>query len=250
MTRTAALIVSSLALAVAACGPAPVAPYTNVTFYWQFQDMDGNVYGDWSVYSGCGSANVDQVRVTMSGPAGQWTQTVDCLAPDTFMPGAMFTNLPVGPYTWVLEGRRLDFTVYTATGSGDLVNFPVLHTTILADYPNMDLWYQLPLGQTCAGIAEIAFRLYNLDGGVVEYSSDNVIVACQPPPNNGFTMPSIPVGNYGYQFVSALNAPWPNGAAVYQVCGFGYPPQAPLVQTRPNGNAYTAQLGYAIGTCP
>jgi hypothetical protein len=114
----------------------------------------------------------------------------------------------------------------------------------------MDLWYELPVGQTCAGIAEIAFSLDNLDAGIVEYSSNNVAVPCRAPPNNGFTMPSIPVGNYGYRFVSAINAPWPRGQAVFQLCGFGYPPDLPLVQTLPNGNAYTARLGFALGTCP
>ncbi len=241
MTRAAA--VSAIALALAACGPAPVAPFTSATVYWNFQDMDGNVYGDWTSQfgGGCLGANVDEVRVSMTGPAGSWVQTVPCLASNQ-MPGATFTNLPAGPYTWTLEGRRQNFTVFTRAGSGDIVNFPIVYQTLLADYPNMDLFYQLPVGGSCTQVAEIAFQLNNVDAGIVEYSSDNVLVTCRPPPLNGFTMPSIPVGNYRYRFVSAIDA---GGFALYQVCGAG-----PIVQSWPNGVSFTANLGFAIGTCP
>jgi hypothetical protein len=241
MTRAA--VVSAFALAIAACGPAPVAPFTNATVFWNFQDMDGNVFGDWTSQfgGGCVGANVDQVRVSMTGPAGSWVQTVPCLA-SNLMPGATFTNLPAGPYTWTLEGLRQNLTVFSTTGSGDIVNFPTFFATLLAEYPNMDLFYQLPVGETCAGVAEIAFQLDNTDAGIVEYSSDNVLVTCQPPPLNGFTMPSIPIGNYRYRYVSAINA---GGFALYQACGAG-----PINQVWPNGVSFTAVLGYAIGTCP
>ncbi|HET8734640.1 MAG TPA: hypothetical protein VFM45_12820 [Anaeromyxobacteraceae bacterium] len=246
MTRAA--VVSAIAFAIAACGPAPVAPFTDATVYWNFQDMDGNVFGDWTSQfgGGCVGANVDQVRVSMTGPAGSWVQTVPCLATN-LMPGATFTNLPAGPYTWTLEALRQNLTVFSTTGGGDIVNFPFFYATLPAVYPNMDLFYDLPVGGSCAQVAEIAFVLRNLDAGIVEYSSDNVLVTCRPPPQNGFTMPSIPVGNYGYRFVSAIDA---GGFSLYQVCGLGFPPQLPLVQSWPNGNAYTAPLAFAIGTCP
>ncbi len=253
MTRTAAALASSIALAVAACGPAPAPPFSDVTFYWNFQDGDGNTFGNFTASNpGCGIANVDEVRVTYTGPTGTSWFTAPCTVGG--IPGAMPpTPLPAGSYTFTLDGFRQGLIVYTAQGFGDIVNFPAFFLTLNAVFPNMDLWYELPVGQTCAGIAEIAFQLVNgpgQPGAVVEYSWENVLVACRMPPNNGFTMPSIPPGNYGYRFVSAVNAPMPGGQSVFQVCGLGYPPGQPLVQTLPIGNAYTAQLGFPLGTCP
>ncbi len=246
MNRTAAVLAALLA-ATSACGPAPVPPYTDVTFYWQFRDQDGNLYGDGTAaFPGCDVANVDQVRVSMTGPAGSWTQTVPCIAVNG-MPGASFTALPAGSYTWFLEGMRLGFPVFAVEGAGNVVNFPFFYPVLDAIYPNMDLFYQLPPGVNCTGISEIQFELDNLDARVVEYSSANAFVACVPPPGNGFTMPSIPgPNNYGYRYVSAVDGV---GRALYQVCGLGYPPQAPIVQG-PGGVSALAPLLPATFTCP
>ena len=245
MNRTAAAALVSL-LATSACAPPPPPPYSDVTFYWQFQDGDGNVYGNFDYTApGCDVANVDHVRVTLSGPLGTLpSSTVPCVA-DNGMPGATFTGLPTGPYTWYIEGLRLDFRVFDIQGSGNVVNFPFFYPRLDAVYPNMDLWYEIPTG--CTGVSEILFQLDNRDAEIVEYSSDNVFVACEEPPLNGFTMPSIPVGNaYGYRYIAAVD---PAGRSLYQVCGFGYPPDPPLVQG-PDGTSATASLFLPNGTCP
>jgi hypothetical protein len=250
MNRAAAtLLASILAASIAACGPEPVpyAPYTDVTFYWQFRDGALNVYGNFTALApGCDIANVDQVRVTLNSPIGSQTMTVPCIATNG-MPGATFTDVPTGPYTWTLEGRRLGFTVFVTDGGGDVFDFPFFYPRIEAIYPNMDLLYVLPTGLDCFSVSEILFELDNIVGGVIEYSSNNVYVACRPPPNNGFTMPSIPVGDYGYRYVAAVNT---LGQAIAQECRFGLPPQAPIVQVAPSGTAATSFLSYATVACP
>jgi hypothetical protein len=249
MNRTAAAAALVSLLATSACAPPPPPPplYSDVTFFWQFQDWDGNVYGNFDdTLPGCDVANVDSVRVTLSGPMGTLpSTTVPCVA-DNGMPGATFTNLPTGRYTWSLEGLRLDFRVFVVEGAGDVVNFPSFYPRLDAVHPNMDLFYALPPGVNCTGISEIAFELDNIVGGVVEYSSENVFVACGPP--FGFTMPSIPQGTYGYRFIEAIPS---LGPPLYKRCGVGLPPEPPLVQDLPNGSAYTIDLFPGDGTfCP
>ncbi len=244
MHRTAAVLAAFLAVAVAACGLAPDAPYTDVTFYWQFQDRAGNRFGDFTaVNPGCGIsgaggiANVDHVRVTMNGPAGPILLTVPCVAVNG-MPGATFTAVPTGPYTWTLEGMRVGLPVFIAEGTGTLMNFPAIDVTMLAVYPNLDLHYDWPLGGSCAGVAEITFELDNLDAQIVEYSSRNAFVACGAP--YGFTMPSIPVGNrYRFPFVRAVDRA---GFVLSQACGG----VGPLVQPS-SGTSATAHL---MQLCP
>lgn len=250
MNRTAAAALASLlAFAGTACGPGPVPPppYTDVTFFWQLRDWNGNLYGDFSSsFPGCDLANVDEVRITIDAPGGSFTQRVPCVAV-TGMPGAIITNVPTGPITWYVEGLRLDFPVFAYQGGGDGVNFPTFYLTLDAVYPNMDLYYEFPPGVNCTGISEIQFELWNLDAQLVEYSSRNALVDCRPFPDNGFTMPSIPVGNlYGYTYVAAVDS---LGFSLYQTCGFGIPPDPPLVQG-PDGSAYTALLAPTLGQCP
>jgi hypothetical protein len=243
----AAALASTLALAIPACGPPPPPPYSDVTFYWQFQDGDGNLYGDFTAgFPGCDLANVDQVRVTLTGPLGTLPpSTVPCVASNG-MPGATFTALPAGSYVWFIEGLRLDFPVFSIEGAGNIVDFPIFYPRVGAIYPNMDLFYALPPGVNCTGIAEIAFELDNIVGGVVEYSSANAFVACGPP--YGFTMPSIPQGTYGYRFIEAIPS---LGPPLYKACRVGLPPEPPLVQALPNGSAFTIDLFPGDGTfCP
>jgi len=246
----AAALATAFALALPACGPPPPPPpppYTDVTFFWQFQDWNGNLYGDFSdSFPGCDMANVDEVRITLTSLAGTDTLRVPCVAV-TGMPGAIVTSVPTGPVTWIVEGLRLDWPVFAIEGAGDALNFPRFYLTVDAVYPNMDLYYEFPPGVGCTGVSEILFELDNLDAQLVEYSSQNVLVTCHPPPLNGFTMPSIPSGNrYGYRYVAAVD---PAGLSLYQVCGFGLPPEPPLVQG-PDGSAFTALLELPFGQCP
>jgi hypothetical protein len=254
MNRIAAF--AAAALVAAGCGPAPAPPppveFTDLTFYWQFVDGDGNVYGNFTNTSpGCVGANVDQVVVSFTGPAGNVTRTVDCIASNGY-PGATFTAVPTGNYTWTIEGWRLGLAVFQTTGAGQVFNFPSFDTAPVALYPNMDLYYDLPPGVDCTGIYGIQFELDNITTAntVVEYSSQNAFIPCRNPPLNAFTMPSIPLGSYGYRYVSAVDAPPPGGFSLYQVCGLGFPPEAPLVQQGPAGNAYRAPLDLPLGTCP
>jgi hypothetical protein len=252
MNRAVPVVVA--ALLAAACTPAPFPPgpvFTSLTFYWQFIDGDGNTYGDFSVTRpGCIGANVDQVRIAYTGPAGTVVQTVPCIASNG-LPGVTFDGVPTGNYTWLAEGFRGGLTVFSIRGGGQVFDLPFFDLALEANHPNMDLFYELPPGVTCLGIDEIAFALFNLDSSpnFLEYSSDNVRVPCRAPPDNWFTMPAIPLGNYGYQFVAAVDAPPPAGRSLYQVCGLGMPPMAPLVQGT-GGNAYIAPLALPFGTCP
>lgn len=245
---SAAILASLLAAAGTACGPtsAPPPPYTDVTFYWQFQDWDGNVYGDFSsAFPGCGVANVDEVRVSLFGPAGPLPPvTVPCVAVNG-MPGATFTAVPTGPYSWLIEGLRIGFPVFSVEGGGDVVDFPFFDARLDAVYPNMNLYYDLPPGVNCTGISEILFELDNLDARLIEYSSANAFVTCLPPPSNGFAMPSIPVGNlYAFRYIAAVDS---FGQSLYQTCD--WPPGPALVQG-PTGSTYTAPLDPSVGTCP
>ena len=257
MKRSAAPLALLAALSVLACGPGPVPVplYTDLTLYWQFQDGDGNVYGDFTAANpGCGVrtgpypggiTNVDTIRVVMTGPFPTWELSVPCTAVNG-MPGATFTGVPTGAYGWLVQGIRLGLPVFEVTGGGDVFDFPFFDLRLQAVYPNMDLYYDLPPGVNCTGIAEIAFNLYNLVGQVTEYSSDNAYVACGPA--RGFTMPSIPQGQYGVRWMEALPA---MGPPLYKACRVGFPPQSPLQQTLPLGNAYTIALFPGDGTwCP
>ncbi len=252
MNRAAAVVLALVA--ASACGPAPVpAPIlTDLTLYWRFVDGDGNVYGNFTnAAPGCIGANVDAVFISFTGPAGTITQTVPCIATNGY-PGATFTAVPAGAYTWRLQGMRLGLAVFEAAGTGVIPDTLYFDNDLTALYPNMDLYYDLPQGMDCTGIYSIEFELDNITNPttVVEYSSANALVPCRAPPVNGFTMPSIPTGSYGYRYVAAVDAPPPNGRSLYQICGFGLPPDAPLVQQAPNGNAYTAPLDLPLGTCP
>ena len=246
MKRLAVLVATLLAVPLAACGPTPGPAFTDVTFYWQFRDLDGNVFGNAATgASGCGVVNVDHLRFRFQGPAGPFTMTVPCTAVNG-VAGAQFVGVPAGAYGWVVDGLRIGFPVFTVSGSGNVIDFPTFDLELLAVYPNMDLFYQLPAGVNCTGISEILFQLFNLDGGVTEYSSQNALVACGSP--FGFTMPSIPVGNYAVPYMEAVA---PLGTPLYKACRIGLPPQEPLVQQLPNGNAYTIGLFPAGGTgCP
>lgn len=246
MKRLVLMVAVLLAAPLAGCGPAPVPAYTDLTFYWQFRDLDGNVYGDAATgVSGCGLANVDQVRFKFEGPAGPFTMTVPCVAVNG-VPGAQFVGVPVGGYGWTVQGLRLGWPVFTVSGVGNVVDFPTYDLELLAVYPNMDLYYQLPQGVNCTGIAEVVFELRNLDANLVEYSSDNAFVACGAP--FGFTMPSITVGHYAVPYMEAVA---PLGTPLYKGCRIGLPPQEPLLQVAPGGSAYTIGLFDAGGApCP
>ncbi len=249
MSRAALVALASL-VATAACGPAPSAPFTDVTFLWAFRDANNNVFGNYgSGDPGCLGANVDTVLVSITGPAGTINYPAfTCTAPVTFMPGVVLTNLPVGTYSWSLQGQRQGLTVFSASGTSNFVNFPVFQTEMRAVFPNMDLFYNLPPGATCAGVTEIGFELWNgpgQTGSVLEYSSQNVMVSCGAP--FGFSMPSIPTGNYGLRYVEAWQAV---GPPLYQVCGVGYRPQSPIVQTQ-SGTGVTVDLVLGSGSwCP
>lgn len=252
MNRIAAFVTAVFVLAGCAPAPVPIPMFTDLTFYWQFQDQDGNRYGNFTAaFPGCIDANVDDVVVTLTGPGGRVVRTVPCVASNG-VPGAMFAGVPTGSYTWTVEGWRAGLAVYSMSGGGQVFDFPFFDTTPLAIYPNMDLFYDLPSGVGCAGIYEIDFELDNITvpaSPVIEYSSVNAFIPCSPAPNNGFTMPSIPLGTYGYRFIAAVDAPPPRGRSLYQVCGYGLPPDQPFVQVN-GGIAVHAPLDLPFGACP
>jgi hypothetical protein len=247
MNRIAAAALASLiALATSACGPAPAPPFTDVTFYWQFLDGDGILYGDYTARNpGCNAANVDEVWITISGPGGVTDMVVPCT--NGLLPGVTLTLVPTGPSTWVIRGLRQQFQVFSVTGAGQIAGLPSFDTTLEANHPNMDLAYELPLGLDCSSVSGIRFELNNIVGRVVEYSDQNQFPACRPPPTNFFTMPSIPIGTYGFRFVAAVNV---LGQSVAQECGYGLPPQEPIVQVAPSGTLATALLAFTTVTCP
>jgi len=252
MKRIAAFAAAALVVAGCGPGPQPVPFFTDLTLYWQFVDQDGNRFGNFTgANPGCVDANVDDVVVTLIGPGGRTVWTVPCVASNG-IPGATFPQVPTGSYTWTVEGWRAGLAVFSMTGGGQVFDFPFFDTAPLAIFPNMDLFYDLPSGVGCTGIFQISFQLDNItvpSSPVVEYSSLNAFIPCGLPPNNGFTMPSIPLGNYGYRFIAAVDAPPPRGRSLYQICGFGLPPDRPIVQVA-GGVFVVAPLSLPFGTCP
>jgi hypothetical protein len=219
----AALAAVLLAVGGSACAPPPPPP--TLTLYWQFVGSQGQVYGNGTQRDpGCVAANVDQVRMFVTGPGG-WVLD-DFVYPCVFggVPGIFYDGLVPGAYSWAMEGRRLGMTVFYQEGVTNVFE-PVVRTVpLLADFPDLLVSYTLPAGVTCASnwtgfpLGQIAFQILStVPPFVEEYGDPNLFLTCQDPPN-AFTVPSLPPGTYHMSFIAALTPTVIPPASAYQEC--------------------------------
>jgi hypothetical protein len=250
--------VAALALAAAACEPAvPMYPATDITFYWRFIGQQGDVFGDYSnANPGCYGASVDQLKITLTSPAGVQTLYAPCVS-SLGSPGAVFSTW-VGVNSWIVQGLRTGLPVFEVTGS---VNVPDLGATmdlsLPALYGDMNLFYELPATAACFAGDTIQLTLYDYDyvPSRVAYTTDypgfTIPIPCNYPPlappdgpDNFIVIPSLATstgaGYYRFNYISVIRG----GLAVYQVCnppGFSW-------------SGLTQDVGYALpvalGTCP
>jgi hypothetical protein len=146
-------VAAALLLAVGgtACAPIaePVPP--SLLIYWRFVGSQGQPYGDGTQRApGCVGANVDQIHMTVVGPGGFVIDdyTYPCLYQG--VPGIFYEPLAGGTYRWSIEGIRLGLTVFYAEGITDVFGPVVLTVPLAADFPDVNVTYQLPAGVTCA----------------------------------------------------------------------------------------------------
>lgn len=226
---------------VSSQGP-PIGTGT-VTFYWKFVNSQGQTYGDYSAANtGCAAAGVDQVRVTIFEAGGNFVQTFNCVQASNGVPGVTVLDFLPGSYPWTLDGLRGGLTVYADSGTATVTSsFPdaVANGVLGASYGDLNVSYTLPVGATCAGLSEIAFRLYtDTVPPFLEYSSDfNALVPC----NQGvFVVPSLAPGSYFFHFIAAIDS---LGTSHYQVCNQTFPHLNQLEQI-------TYDLQPTVAACP
>jgi hypothetical protein len=248
MKRAAAI--AALALAGAACEPAPpVYAVSEITFYWRFMGQQGDVFGDYTVgNTGCATAAVDEIQITLGGPGGPYARTVGCVQSNG-SPGVVVPAW-VGPNTWTIEGLRTGHRVFTVQGSADVGAPITLDLTLQAIYGDMNLFYDLPAGQACLAGDTLQVALYDYDYNPsrLAYTTNlpgfTVPVPCNYPPlappngpDNFLVIPSLvtssATGFYRFNFISVVRA----GFAEYQICN---PPGF-------NWDGLTKDVGYTLG---
>ncbi len=222
MKRALVLVLAVLGTAaLSGCStPPPPYVYYDVNVYWRFLGAQGQPYGDaTNADPGCADAGVDQVRVTLQGPV-QRQVVVTCVDLGG-TPGIRVEGLLAGNYLVTTEGLRGGLPVYLESQRPVAIPVPApgdLDVVPAAIYGDMNVFYDLPAGVTCANaaITEIAFELYEIGALVPWYSSAaNAFVPCRSFPDNGFIVPSVPPGSYRFRYVSAMQG----ATAAYQVCG-------------------------------
>jgi hypothetical protein len=255
-----AAVVAALALAAAACEPAPpVYPATDLTLYWRFIGAQGDVFGDYStVNPGCWTASVDQVRITLTNPAGPQPPVIVNCVQSNGSPGVVLPTW-AGPNSWLVEGLRTGLPVFSVTGS---VNVPdplgaTMDLDLHALYGDMNLFYDLPATAACFAGDTVQLALYDYDyvpsrlAYTTDYPGFTIPIPCNYPPlappngpDNFIVIPSLATssgtGYYRFNYISVIRG----GLAVYQICnppGFSW-------------NGLTQDVGYtlpvAAGTCP
>jgi hypothetical protein len=249
MKRAAAL--AALALIGAACEPAPPPPpiyaSTEITFYWRFVGDQGDVFGDYTIgNTGCETAAVDQVRISLTGPGGPYSQTVACVQPNG-SPGVIVPAW-VGVNTWTVEGLRTGHPVFRVQGTATVDVPATFDLTLDALYGDMNLFYDLPAGQACLAGDTIQVALYDYDyvpsrlAYTTNFPGYTVPLPCNYPPlappnqDNFFVIPSLVTssasGFYRFNFITVVRA----GFAEYQICnppGFSW-------------DGLTRDVGYAL----
>jgi hypothetical protein len=78
---------------------------------------------------------------------------------------------------------------------------------------------------------------------VEEYSASNLVVTCQDPPNNWFTVPSVRPDTYHMRYIAALTPTTNPPSAAYQECAI---PFVHLNQL----DTVPFYLARAAGSCP
>lgn len=217
MKRFAMLAAAALGSGCVVSSEVPPIGTGTVTLYWRFVNSQLQTYGDYSPANpGCAAAGVDQVRVTILEAGGSFVQTFSCVQAANGVPGVTVLDFLPGAYPWTLEGLRGGLTVYSDSGTATVTSsFPdaVVNGVLGASYSDFNVFYTLPVGATCAGIAEIAFQLYtDTISPFLEYSDQNVLVPCS---QGGFVVPSLSAGNYFFRFIAAITS---GGTSLYQVC--------------------------------
>lgn len=152
----------------------------------------------------CTRAAVEQVRVTLSTPAG------DLLAPSTGpciavndVPGAAFTGLQPGTWHYFLEGLRGGVKVYEAVGAFDAVNGQPVIVEVNATPPSgsWDVNVTFTTGP-CAPGDRLDFDLFETTSGTKVFSTRDGTV--NPPidlpcaSSGSFTIPSVAAGQYEF----------------------------------------------------
>jgi hypothetical protein len=225
-----------------------VTTTTEITFYWRFAGQQGDVFGDYTVgNTGCDTAAVDQVRISLAGPGGPYSQTVNCVQSNG-SPGVVVPAW-IGANTWTVEGLRTGEPVFRVQGSANVLVPTTVDLTLDGLYGDMNLFYDLPVGQVCLAGDTIQVALYDYDyvpsrlAYTTNFPGYTVPIPCNYPPlappnqDNFFVIPSLvpssATGFYRFNFITVVRT----GFAEYQVCnppGFSW-------------NGVTQDVGYTLG---
>ena len=243
-----ALVIAAIALGVGCTSSPPPPAYANLTLYWHFVGAQGQQYGNGTnANTGCAQAGVDSVQVTLTGPYG-YTSTDDspCVT-SSGAPGITYPGVYAGPFTWTIVGRRNGLPVYSVTETNvNVAGDAVFDVAPAALYPDLNVTYTLPTGDTCnspTAVQQMSFALFQ--GGSLYLTNSGTsffpLVCGDPPSSNVFTVPSLPQGGYTFRYVAALNNV---GTSLYQQCGLNVP------QGSTNPQSVLATLAVATSSCP
>jgi len=223
------LLAATLALSAGCYSSPPSPPIVNLNLYWHFVGRQGQTYGDGTqANTGCAEAGVDTVSVTLTDPTGYTyaPQSFPCVQSNG-VPGVTYPGLYAGGYAWIVAGYRGSLPVYSVTQTNQPVNpdstgNATVDVAPAALYPDLNVTYDLPATVTCsaASIVQVSFELDQ--GGALYYTnagsatSPGFGLPCADPPQNVFTVPSLPAGtNYQFSYIEALASTGP----VYEACG-------------------------------
>jgi hypothetical protein len=223
MRRAILLLAASLAVATSGCSSGGT-PGT-LTFYWNFVDARNQVAGDYTTRNtGCQDAGVDSIDITIGG-----TVSTQSCAQSNGSPGVTLFDFPQGSYAYTLDGFRGNEHVFTTSGTANARwnTDVVVDTTLAALSPqSFVVYYSVPnfTGTTqsqCVfdgrAVAGITYYLEDANGTLVtttQITGGQQPIGCDPT-TFGFTLPSLPLGNYTFRYLQAVDA---QGLSIYEAC--------------------------------
>jgi len=195
-----------------------------MTFYWNFQDAQGRVAGNYTTgNTGCDVAGVDTVQVVIDN--GTFTAT--CVGSNG-VPGVQLQQFLPGAYPFTVNGLRNGEVVFTISGTANAdynVDSQVAVTLGPVNPQSLVVFYDVnglvPTQCVFNGIpvAGLVYRLVDQFGNIVSTTEINgglqqAPIACDPL-SFGFSIPSKALATYTFKYLSAVDI---NGNAIVQTC--------------------------------